>query len=46
MASIPGTTNEGTHFYGIPFAYPSMGHIGPPYITTLTLLGLTIGLPV
>jgi hypothetical protein len=46
MASVPGTTNEGTHFPGISFVSPSVGHIGPPYIATLTLPGLTIGLPV
>jgi hypothetical protein len=46
MASVPGTTNEGTPFPGIPFVSPSVGHVGPPYIATLTLPGLTIGLPV
>jgi hypothetical protein len=44
--SVPGTTNEGTLFPGIPFVSPSVGHVGPPYIATLTLPGLTIGLPV
>jgi hypothetical protein len=44
MDSVPGTTNEGTPFPRIPFVFPSVGHVGPPYITTLTLRGLTIGL--
>jgi hypothetical protein len=39
-------TNEGTPFPGEPFFFPSYGNIGPPHIATLSLLGLTIGLPV
>jgi hypothetical protein len=46
MASVPGMTNEGTPFPGEPFVFPSYGNIGPPYIATLSLPGLTIGLPV
>jgi hypothetical protein len=46
MASIPGMTNEGTPAPGEPFVFPSYGNIGPPHITTLSLPGLTIGLPV
>jgi hypothetical protein len=46
MVSIPGMTNEGTPFPGEPFVFPSYGNIGPPHISTLSLLGLTIGLPV
>jgi hypothetical protein len=46
MASVPGMTNEGTPFPGEPFVFPSYGNVGPPYITTLSLPGLTIGLPV
>jgi hypothetical protein len=46
MASVPGTTNEGTPFPGEPFIFPSFGNVGPPYIATLSLPGLTIGLPV
>jgi hypothetical protein len=46
MVSVPGTTNEGTPFHGISFISPSVEHVGPPYIATLTLPGLTIGLPV
>jgi hypothetical protein len=39
-------TNEGTPLSGEPFVFPSYGNIGPPYIDTLSLPGLTIGLPV
>jgi hypothetical protein len=46
MASVPGMTNEGTHAPGEPFVFPSYGNIGPPHIATLSLPGLTIGLPV
>jgi hypothetical protein len=46
MASVPGTTNEGTHVPGEPFVFPSYGNIGLPHIATLSLPGLTIGLPV
>jgi hypothetical protein len=46
MASIPRMTNEGTPFPGEPFVFPSYRNIGPPYIATLSLPGLTIGLPV
>jgi hypothetical protein len=46
MASVPGTTNEGTPSPREPFVFPSFGNIGPPYIATLSLPRLTIGLPV
>jgi hypothetical protein len=46
MVLVPGNTNEGIPFTWVPFVFPSVGHVGPPYIATLTLLGLTIGLPV
>jgi hypothetical protein len=46
MASIPGMTNEGTPFPWEPFVFPSYGNVVPPYITTLSLPGLKIGLPV
>jgi hypothetical protein len=46
MESIPGTTHEGIPFLRIEFISPYVGHVGPPYITTLTLSGLTIGLSV
>jgi hypothetical protein len=46
MVSVPRMTNEGTPLPGEPFVFPSYGNIGPPHITTLSLPGLTIGLPV
>jgi hypothetical protein len=46
MASVPRMTNEGTPFPGEPFVFPSYRNIGPPHIATLSLPGLTIGLPV
>jgi hypothetical protein len=46
MASIPEMTNEGTPAPGESFVFPSYGNIGPPHIATLSLPGLTIGLPV
>jgi hypothetical protein len=46
MVSFPRYTNEGIHFCGILFVSPSAGHVGPPYITTLSLPSLMIGLPV
>jgi hypothetical protein len=46
MVSISGMTNEGTPALGEPFVFPSYGNIGPPHIATLSLPGLTIGLPV
>jgi hypothetical protein len=38
--------NEGTHFPREPFVFPSYRNIVPPHITTLSLPGLTIGLPI
>jgi hypothetical protein len=46
MASVPEMTNEGTSTPGEPFVFPSYGNIGPPHIATLSLPGLTVGLPV
>jgi hypothetical protein len=46
MASVPRMTNEGTPLPRETFVFPSYGNIGPPYIATLSLPGLTIGLPV
>jgi hypothetical protein len=45
MVSVPRMTNERTPFSGEPFVFPSYGNVGPPYITTLSLPGLIIGLP-
>jgi hypothetical protein len=44
MALFLENTNEGIHFIWIPFVSPYVEHVGPPYITTLTLPSLTIGL--
>jgi hypothetical protein len=46
MESTPESTNGGTPSPREPFTFPYFGNIGPPYIATLSLLGLTIGLPV
>jgi hypothetical protein len=46
MASVHGMTNEGTPTPGETFVFSSYGNIGPPHIATLSLPGLTIGLPV
>jgi hypothetical protein len=46
MTSILEMTNEGTSAPGETFVFPSYGNIGPPHIATLSLPGLTIGLPV
>jgi hypothetical protein len=45
MASVPRMTNEGTPFPGESFVFPYR-NVGPPYIATLSLPGLTIGLSV
>jgi hypothetical protein len=45
MASVLEMTNEGTPLPGEPFVFPAYENIGPPHITTLSLPGLTIGLP-
>jgi hypothetical protein len=44
MASTPGSTNGGTPCPEEPFTFPSFGNFGPPYISTLSLPRLTIGL--
>ena len=46
MMPILGTTNEATPSRGKYFFSPSYRNVGPPYIATLSLPGLTIGLPV
>jgi hypothetical protein len=46
MASNPGSTNGGTPSSGEPYTFLSFGNFGPPYVATLSLPGLTIGLPV
>jgi hypothetical protein len=44
MASTPRSTNGGTPCLGEPFTFPYFGNFGPPYISTLSVLGLAIGL--
>jgi hypothetical protein len=46
MASNPESTNGGTPSPREPYTFPSFGKFGPLYISTLSLPGLTIGLPV
>jgi hypothetical protein len=46
MASNPGSTNGGTPSSREPYTFPSFGNFGPPYVATLSLPRLTIGLPV
>jgi hypothetical protein len=46
MASNPESTNGGTPSPGEPYTFPSFGNFGPLYIATLSLPGLTTGLPV
>jgi hypothetical protein len=45
MKSFPENTNGETPASGEPFVFPSYGNVGPLYIATLSLLGLTIVLP-
>ena len=44
MASPSGTTTQEVPFQGVPFVFPPSEGIGPPFMATLNLLGLTIGL--
>ena len=46
MESQFGTTNQEIPFQGVPFLFPPSEGIGPPFIATLKLPRLTIGLPV
>jgi hypothetical protein len=46
MAPILEMTNQGTLALEEPFVFPSYRNIGPHHIATLSLPGLTIGLPV
>jgi hypothetical protein len=46
MASNNESTDGGTPIPGEPYTFPSFGNFGPSYISTLSLPGLTIGLPV
>ena len=46
MASFPESTSQGVPPNGNPSPFPSFGNVGAPYMETLSLPGLTIGLPV
>jgi hypothetical protein len=46
MASVPENTIGETPAPWEPFVFPNYKNVGPPYIATLSLPGLTIGLPV
>ena len=39
-------TNQGIPSEGNPGPFPSFGNVGAPYMATLSLLGLTVGLPI
>ena len=41
-----GTTNQETPSQGEPFVIPSFGNVDPPFMATLSLSGLTIGLTI
>ena len=44
MATNPESTDQGIPFDGNPSPFPSFGNIGAPYMATLSLPRLTIGL--
>ena len=46
MAEIPKSSNQEIPFHVDPCNFSSFGNVGPPMMATLSLLGLTIGLPV
>ena len=46
MATFPGFSDQGIPSGGIPSPFPALGNIGAPYMVTLSLPGLTVGLPV
>ena len=46
MATFPGFSDQGIPSGGIPSPFPALGNIGAPYMATLSLPGLTVGLPV
>jgi len=43
---MPKSTNQGIPVHPHPGTFPCFGNVGPPYIATLSLLGITVGLPV
>ena len=46
MATIQEFTNQGTPLNENPCTFPCFENVGPPYMTTLSLLGFRIGLPI
>ena len=46
MANFSGFTNPSSPPEGNPGHFPPLGNVGAPYMATLSLPGLTIGLPV
>ena len=46
METFPEFTNPGIPSYGNPGHFPPFGNVGAPYMATLSLPGLTVGLPV
>ena len=46
MATFPGFTNPSSPPDGNPSHFPPLGNVGAPYMATLSLPGLTVGLPV
>ena len=46
MTTFPESTNQGFPSYGNPSPFPSFGNVAAPYMATLSLPWLTIGLPV
>ena len=44
MGDSPRTTSQETPFQGMSFVAPLCGFVGPPFMATLNLPGLTIGL--
>ena len=46
MGDFPKTTSQENPFQGMSFVSPPCGVVGPPFMATLNLPGLTIGLPV
>ena len=45
MATFPEFTNQGIPSEGNPGPFPAFENVGAPYIATLSLPGLTVGLP-
>ena len=46
MAKFSDFSNQGIPFEGNPSPFLSFGNVGAPYMVTLSLPGLNIGLPV